>query len=82
MPLTLFQPPEAFLWPVLFVRNWEWKLSHPGMRSEVPACLCAAMSITHVLDRGLKVTLWISHCSGKGEKQLKAHPKAQEIQEF
>lgn len=47
-----------------------------------PGCLCVAMSITHGLDRGLKVTLWINHSSGKGEKQLKAHPKAQEIQEF
>lgn len=40
-----------------------------------------AMAITHGLDHGLRVTLWLSHCSGKGEKQLKAHPKAQEIQE-
>lgn len=82
MPLTVSQPPERFCGLCLFVHNWEWKLSHPGLRSEVPGCLCVAMSITHGLDHGLKVTLWISHCSGKGEKQFPEHPKAQEIQEF
>lgn len=43
------------------------------MRSEVPGCLGVAMSIAHGLGHGLKVTLRVSHCSEKGEKQLKAH---------